>query len=69
MMGKEFASLRLKKGFLSRSSLAEAMGRAYWAVMRWENGTRPVPEYAVKFLKNRKSVKKPQEHRIEVLDV
>lgn len=51
MTPDEFKALRLKAGYETRGSLAEAMGVTRWAIEHWEYGRRPIPTWGEKLLK------------------
>jgi DNA-binding transcriptional regulator YiaG len=51
MTPAEFKALRLKAGYETRGSLAEAMGITRWAIEHWEYGRRPIPAWGEKLLK------------------
>lgn len=50
MTGKQFRTMRENLGFKKREHIAERIGVSRFAVEKWENGQRPVPEYARKRL-------------------
>jgi len=58
MNGEEFRQLRVRKGFLTRQSLAEWLSVSYWTIQRWETGTRPVRSYAVSALNRKRDAPK-----------
>lgn len=51
MTSKQFRTLRLALGFSKRKHVAAFIGASVSGVRKWEDGSRSVPEYAAKKLR------------------